>query len=207
MNAEKILRDICKQLKKSGDINYMSKKKKQRQANGAFTKEDAYQSLEIVNTWINNIDTKVSFALALTGVLVGFIFGEGLPEVFKRARKVSKLTELSCCDTVALILICLLYMASFLAIISFMLAIMARVKNLNNAPSIFFFGSVGKMSLQNYMQQASGMTEEQIISDLKEQTHTNSRICSQKAKWYNIGMRFLIATVVLWFICMVFRLI
>ena len=26
-----------------------------------FTKDDAYRTLEIINTWINNIDVKVSF--------------------------------------------------------------------------------------------------------------------------------------------------
>ena len=31
-------------------------------------KEDAYETLGIINTWIGNMDTKVSFALALAGV-------------------------------------------------------------------------------------------------------------------------------------------
>lgn len=175
--------------------------------NQAFTKDDAYQSLEMINTWISNIDTKVSFALALAGVLIGIIFGKGLPKALQRICEVSKLAELSGGEIIASILVCLLYVVSFFSIVSFMLAIIARVKNLNNAPSIFFFGSIGKMSLQNYMDKVCQMSEEQIIRDLEEQIHTNSRICSQKAKWYNIGIKFLVVTIVLWFICMVFILI
>lgn len=185
----------------------MAQDNNQQQGNVAFTKEDAYRSLEMINTWTSNIDTKVSFALALAGVLIGMIFGEGLPTALQRICEVSKLAELSGGEVIASILVCLLYIVSFLSIVSFMLAIIARVKNLNNAPSIFFFGSVGKMSLQNYTDKVGKMTEEQIIKDLEEQIHTNSRICSQKAKWYNVGIKFLVVTIILWFICMVFRLI
>ena len=39
-----------------------------------YTKEDAYKTLEIINSWICNIDTKVSFSLALIGVLITLIF-------------------------------------------------------------------------------------------------------------------------------------
>ena len=29
------------------------------QLNGVYTKEDVYRTLEMINNWINNIDTKV----------------------------------------------------------------------------------------------------------------------------------------------------
>ena len=59
-----------------------------------YTKDDAYHSLEMINTWINNMDTKVSFALALTGVLIGIIFGTGIPKALQKVGEVSKLAEL-----------------------------------------------------------------------------------------------------------------
>ena len=46
-----------------------------------------------------------------------------------------------------------------------------------------------------------------MIDDLEEQIHTNSKICSLKAKWYNKGIKFLLVTVILWFVCMIFQLI
>ena len=172
-----------------------------------FKKDDAYQTLSMINTWIGNIDTKISFALALAGVLIGMIFSGGLPNAFQRITQVSKLSELNGGEIFAVLLVGLLYCASFLSIVSFMWAIIARVKNLNNASSLFFFGSIGAMELQNYRDKANQITEQDLIDDLEEQIHTNSRICNQKAKWYNNGIKFLLITIILWFICMAFRMI
>ena len=47
----------------------MAQNDNQQQENRAFKKEDAYETLGIINTWIGNMDTKVSFALALAGVV------------------------------------------------------------------------------------------------------------------------------------------
>ena len=68
------------------------------QLNGVYTKEDVYRTLEMINNWINNIDTKVSFAMALAGILMGFIFNMTLSD-----------NE----GTMVLILTLLLYIANF----------------------------------------------------------------------------------------------
>ena len=51
----------------------MEQNSNQQQENIVFKKEDAFQTLSMINTWIGNIDTKISFALALAGVLIGMI--------------------------------------------------------------------------------------------------------------------------------------
>lgn len=185
----------------------MGQNNNQNSTGQGFKKDDAYQTLSMINTWIGNIDTKISFALALAGVLIGMIFSGGLPNAFQRITQVSKLSELNGGEIFAVLLVGLLYCASFLSIVSFMWAIIARVKNLNNASSLFFFGSIGAMELQNYRDKANQITEQDLIADLEEQIHTNSRICNQKAKWYNNGIKFLLITIILWFICMAFRMI
>lgn len=172
-----------------------------------FEKEDAFQALSLINAWIGNIDTKISFALALVGVLIGVIFSGGIPNAFQKIMQVSKLSELNGGEIFAVFLVGLLYCASFLSIVSFMWAIIARVKNMNNATSVFFFGSIATMKLQKYREKANHMTEQELIDDLEEQIHTNSRICNQKAKWYNNGIKFLLIAIILWFICMAFRMI
>lgn len=172
-----------------------------------YKKEDAYQSLSMINTWIGNIDTKVSFALALVGIIIGVIFEKGIPSSFKRISEVSKLAELNGGDVASAILVGLLYLFSFMSIVSFIWSIIARVKNINNVSSIFFFGSIAGMELENYIDRANIITEEEVIKDLEEQIYINSKICSQKAKWYNIGVKLLGITIVLWFICMTFGLI
>ena len=185
----------------------MGQNNNQNSTGQGFKKDDAYQTLSMINTWIGNIDTKISFALALAGVLIGMIFSGGLPNAFQRITQVSKLSELNGGEIFAVLLVGLLYCASFLSIVSFMWAIIARVKNLNNVSSLFFFGSIGAMELQNYRDKANQITEQDLIDDLEEQIHTNSRICNQKAKWYNNGIKFLLITIVLWIICMAFRMI
>lgn len=67
----------------------MAQNDNQQQENRAFKKEDAYETLGIINTWIGNMDTKVSFALALAGVLIGVIFEKGMPSAFERITEVS----------------------------------------------------------------------------------------------------------------------
>lgn len=194
-------------IKKIRGVLTMENNNNLTQENRAFKKGDAYETLGIINTWIGNMDTKVSFALALAGVLIGVIFEKGMPSAFERITEVSKLAELSGGEIIAAILVALLYLSSFISILCFMLSIIARVKNLNNAPSIFFFGSIGNMTLENYKSAVKDMDEKEMIDDLEEQIHTNSKICSLKAKWYNKGIKFLLATVILWFVCMIFQLI
>lgn len=185
----------------------MLKEDNQQHQNKAFDKEDAYETLGIINTWIGNIDTKVSFSLALSGALIGVIFDKGRPRIFRRIAEVSNLKVLSGGDLIGAILVILLYLLSFISILCFMLSIIARVNNPSNAPSVFFFGSIGNMTLANYKSSVKDMEEQDIIDDLEEQIHTNSMLCSLKAKWYNNGMKCLLATVILWFICMIFQLI
>ena len=167
-------------------------------------KEDAYQILSIINTWISNLDSKISFALAFTGVLISMIFSGGFPNAFRRISEVSKLSELNGGEVIAALLVVVLYSVSILSISCFIWAIMARTKNTNNVYSIFFFGSIGNMELQNYKYKLSHMTEKELIDDLQEQIHTNSQICNQKSKWYNYGMKLLLIMLVFWFICTVF---
>jgi len=132
-----------------------------------YTKEDAYKTLEIINSWICNIDTKVSFSLALIGVLSTLIFNSELPSAFKRISEVSKLGELNGGDVIGAILVAILYILSFISIISFVLSITARVKSENNNPSIFFFGSISSMSLSQYKQKINEMSVSNIVEDLQ----------------------------------------
>lgn len=134
--------------------------------NQAYTKEDAYHTLEIIDTWISSLDTKVSYALALVGVLIGIVFSAGLPSAFQKVAVVSKLSELDGGEIIAVILVGLLYFVSFLSLVSFMLAIVARIKNLNNAPSIFFFGSISGMELQKYRDRTNQITEKEVLEEL-----------------------------------------
>lgn len=174
-------------------------------AEKVFKKDDAYQTLEIINAWIGNMDTKVSFALAFVGVLIGSIFKIGLPNAFRKIGGIPNICKAEATDILAVILVILLYVSSLLSIICFILAITARVQT--QAQSLFFFGSINKMQLNEYRNKVNNLTEQELIEDLEEQIHTNSRICTLKASYYNKGIKSLIATIGFWFVCMIFQLI
>lgn len=173
----------------------------------SYSREDAYKTLEIINGWIGNMDAKISFALAFVGILVGYVFSNGLPNIFGKIANVTKLSELSGVEILASVIVVLLYVSSFASICCLMIAVIARIKNSNGAESVFFFGTIGNMKLEKYKDKVDSISEKEIIADLEEQIHSNSRICIKKAKWYNNGIRFLILTIFLWFVCMIFRIL
>lgn len=173
----------------------------------SYSREDAYKTLEIINGWIGNMDAKISFSLAFVGILVGYIFSNGMPKIFGKIANVNKLSELSGVEIFAAVIVVLLYVIGFASIGCLMIAVLARIKNSNGVESVFFFGTIGNMKLEKYKEKIDNLADKEIITDLAEQIHTNSRICTKKAKWYNHGMRLLIFTVFLWFVCMTFRML
>lgn len=173
----------------------------------SYTKDDAYQCIGMINSWISNIDTKTSFALAFVGVLIGVIFNRGIPKAFVTITMVSKVSELSGGDIIAAILVGILYIASFLSVFTFLLVMIARVKNIRNIQSVFFFDSIANQDLSDYQNRIEMISEKEMIEDLVEQIHTNSQICMKKVKYYKYSTYLLVITMILWFICEVFRLV
>ena len=63
------------------------------------------------------MDAKISFALAFVGILVGYIFSNGMPQIFGKIANVNKLSELSGVDIFAAVVVVLLYGLYFLSAI------------------------------------------------------------------------------------------
>nr|WP_302597134.1 Pycsar system effector family protein [uncultured Cellulosilyticum sp.] len=187
-------------------------------ANEKYTKDDAYHTLDLINSWINNVDAKTSFALAFVTVLIGFVFANDLPATFIEIVQMDKITV---CTILKIIIILGLYVASFLSILFMFLAIKARISKTpwwekiftrnsikeTNSKSIMFFGTIAAMELNAFKAKAMNIDDREIIKDLLEQVHTNSEICMKKMKFYNIGILWLITATILCFIGMVFRII
>lgn len=187
-------------------------------ANEKYTKDDAYHTLDLINSWINNVDAKISFALAFVAVLIGFVFSNGLPGIFVEIVKADKITV---CMILKIIIIVSLYISSFFSILFMLFAIKARISKApwwkriftrnkiieTNSKSVMFFGTIASMELNAFKAKAMNIDERKIIKDLLEQVHTNSEICMKKMKFYNTGISWLIIATVLCFIAMVFRII
>lgn len=169
-----------------------------------YSREDAYQSLEIVNSWINNVDSKVSYALAFIGVIIGFVFIQGMPKAFANISQADEITYRILLES---ILVVLLYIASFLAIAFLVLAIRARTQFQTSKKSAFFFGTIANEEKNSYVERVTKMSEKEIIEDILGQVHINSGICLRKMKLYNRGIAFFTISIILCFICMIFHLL
>ncbi len=169
-----------------------------------YNKEDAYQTIALINSWINNVDAKTSFALAYVTALMGFAFTDGIPDVFTELKDASVWTfSLG----LKLMVVSALYITSIGAILNLFMAIFARVKNDSGKKSMMFFGTIAEMNLNEYKAKTMNMDDKDITKDLLEQVHTNSRICTQKINRYNKGIKCLIIATAICFIIVAFGII
>ena len=172
--------------------------------NEKYTKDDAYHTLDLINSWINNVDAKTSFALAFVAALIGFVFVNGSPDIFSEISGVDKVTT---CMVVKAIVVLGLYIASFLSIMFMFLAIKARTQNTSGKESVMFFGTIASMDLNDFKSKTMNMDKKELTKDLLEQVHTNSEICTKKMKFYNAGIFWLIIATSLCFGAVVFNII
>lgn len=169
-----------------------------------YKKEDAYKTLELINTWIGNVDTKISFALAFEAVLIGFVFNKDTTNIFKNILDL-KIFQIRGEEVLEIIFVIALYLMAFISTIFLLLGIKGKVKNSTGDQSVFFFGTIDEMTEEEYINKTSNMTEDEVVKDLKQQIYINSKICIKKFNYYNMGLKFLILTVVLYFICFIFQ--
>lgn len=174
------------------------------------SKEELGKSLERINFWISNCDTKISFALAFAGVLLAGFFSSSiitgslnkLIEKTTKTYRTATFWEVKFLD------------ASILALIAFVICIIAAVTYLFRAlkgsidasvykesglttNSLIFFDAIAKQSFQSFKDDVSTSNDSQIENDLLSQIYINSKICQRKFKLYNKGVNFLIASIIL----------
>lgn len=172
--------------------------------------ENVFTTLGVTNSWISNIDSKISFMLAFLAVLSGFILNNGLPQAYNSIKSLSSISEISGSQIISAILVTSLYILLFLSIFKFLNALTAKVdgdSSNSNQASIFFFGSIGNKTLTTYTDEYLAITDEEAMKQVLEQVHTNSKICTKKVKDYNDGMRFSKFVTAIWFLCSVFQLL
>lgn len=170
-----------------------------------YTNEDAYKLLEIINSWINNSDNKISFALSFGAVLLGYILSNGMPKAFNKFLNITKLSELNGGDMISAILVIALYIFSLTSIIYLLLALKAKIKNVFIKDSNFFFGNIANKSIDQFKNNINSLTKYDIKEEIIEQIYVNSKICNKKFENYNKGLNFLLLTIILCFVCIIFK--
>ena len=174
-----------------------------------YSKEDAYKALELTNSWIGNVDTKASLGLAFIVALLAIIFYNAgtMPVAFQNLSAAIKEKTVSCCTIMGTLLVAILYLTCLVSIIMFFLAIRGRIKTNATKKSMFFFGTIATLPLNDFKSQTMDMNDKGLTKDILEQVHINSRICTAKFKFYNKGLWLLLSSTVLFFACMVLNLI
>ena len=169
----------------------------------SFEKEDAFRTLELVNGWINNMDTKASILLAYLAVIVGFVVSNGPPDLFAQPAP----SPITFCYVIKVVFVVTLYLFLFASIVLFLGTLTARIKGNNEKHSLLFFGEIAKNSLNDYKSKILNRTEEELIKDVLEQVYINSKICTIKSKYYNIGVKLTLISTVVYVICMILNVL
>lgn len=155
--------------------------------------DDLEQEYHRITFWISNIDSKISFALGASGVLLGFILSnENLGKTLKKHLNLIKTNNLDSIIFFSLfgITICLLVLAMWY----FLRGLKARInpKKFSQPqmvfPSNIFWGDIAKNDYFTYKYRLDHYGKVDWIEDMKTQIYINSSICNQKTNSYNCGI-------------------
>lgn len=162
-----------------------------------FSKDDAYKTLDTVNMWINNCDTKVSIILGIYGVLIS---------IFLSSDYVSKILELlhkaidnpSFCDISYLVVLSFSVALFLIGLCNLIRVIVPRIilgtnKKTGNDKfdSIMFYGSIAQIeSFDKYCEKVNTVDDSKILKDLLFQIYSASDICNKKFRRQKSGVLF-----------------
>ncbi len=156
-----------------------------------YDKDDAYQTLGLINSWINNVDNKASFALAFLAVTIGFCLDDGCPNSIEKIINTLP-KDRTCIDWINAVAVVLFILGCILSSVFLLLTLVAKTKSKSGKKSVMFFGTIAAASLNDYKSRVVNMSDSDLTKDLLEQIHTNSEICTTKFKRYNYGIKIMI---------------
>ena len=149
-----------------------------------YTKEDAYQTLNMINEWTRSSDTKTSILLAFISLLLGFTL-----TVFQGIKYIKELEAVNFLAVLIVFFLILYVFSAAIAIGCCCMSLIARLKLKNfQGSSIFYFGDIANCTKEEYISKTSEISEADMLKDLKEQIEINSRIAKRKFQWFNYGL-------------------
>lgn len=183
-----------------------------------YSKDDAYKTLDITNMWIENVDSKISYALAFIGILLGFIItkdkpidiGDTVVDILEKTsvflaspNRVFNITIEK--NILALVLLTALTTTAIISIIYLLIALKGNIgldehnEDGLNIESNIFWGSISKKRYIDFKNEVININENDLINDIISQIFINSKICNKKFKNYNKGIKYIIFTVIIFF--------
>lgn len=172
-------------------------------------KEEAVQTLERINFWISNCDTKISFSLAFAGILLGGFFSSSiitgsLNKLMKGLKEIDKDTSYL---KIQYLEITTVVLVVFIILMIVSLTYLFRGKKgsidtgvYNEADlskdSTLFFGTIQNKSFIAFKNSMIGIKKDELVNDYLSQVYINSKICNRKFTLYNKGVNWLIASTI-----------
>jgi len=171
--------------------------------------EEAVKTLERINFWISNCDTKISFSLAFAGILLGGFFSSGiitgsLSKLIKGLKEMDKSTSYL---KVQYLEITTVILVAFIILMIVSLTYLFRGKKGSINPSVYkeadltldstlFFGTIQTKSFVGFRNQMNEIEKGNLANDYLSQVYINSKICNRKFTLYNKGVNWLIASTI-----------
>ncbi|MFP3727480.1 DUF5706 domain-containing protein [Priestia filamentosa] len=171
---------------------------------------DVVGTLDKINFWIGNCDTKVSFSLAFAGILLGGFFSSGiitksLTNLIKKVIHIDKIKgywEIKLVEVTAIVLL------AFIILMAFSITYLFRALKGSidtevykqhglTTTSAVFFESIANRPFQTFKEETENMSSSDIHNDYLSQIYINSKICQRKFKLYNAGVQFLIYSAII----------
>ncbi|WP_175987084.1 hypothetical protein [Bacillus sp. Marseille-Q1617] len=187
--------------------------------NVEVNKEEVIETLDRINFWIGNCDTKVSFSLAFAGILLGGFFSSSIitGSLNLLIKKLIRMYSINNYGEVGMVLLTSFVLAMFFFFMALTITYLFKAlkgsidSSVYKQPglttdSISFFGTIAGQSFDSYKQKVMTATLLEKQNDLLSQVYINSKICQNKFKLYNNGLRYLVISTLLFAILNLFFL-
>lgn len=171
--------------------------------------ERAEKTLQMINQWIANCDTKSSFILTFYGVMLTIIFtskiGEGILDVFsfECATEWNKESVKNFFRLLFVFLFIGFVVKVFYEIFNTLIGRIdpkkSKEKGLDTQSKIFF-GTISKRSFEDFETSSNKEIEEEYLKDLHSQIFINAHIVSKKFKHYNKSIKWLSISLIIFLI-------
>lgn len=145
-----------------------------------YQKEDAYQTLDRVNFWLNSFDTKASYLLAIIGIIGTILF---TTNYFSEI----SLNDWAGCHFVFNLLFLIIIASFFTSTLNLIMCIKPAIKNIQpsktNEHTVLFYGNIEDMEKQmDDLKKVKKFSTETIVDDINNQAYICSTICMSKSK-------------------------
>lgn len=145
--------------------------------------------LSRVSDWIKFADAKAGFVAVFYSAILGFIWSQKA-EIYTHA-------IYSVCELPYILIVVAIFVLLFSGFYFLYKTVCPQLKNGNTDRSLFYFGNVAKMKIEDYLTDVEKMTEDEACRQVAEQIYTNSVIANAKMNSVKKSTQVLLATGIL----------